>query len=188
MVVFCVGCVVDVVWWCIILLNYILYWCSCDVVLYCYLLLINIAKAALTAARSAATSIYVVPLLQAELDEMSGILHCEEGDTVTAYSYFLEAYEAFDSGKDVRALTVLKYMALCKTLNITADTAGSKLTGAAAVAAASGHSSVAAAHEVAHLFTGKYGLKYGGADMDAMQAVAKAAEHRSLQEFKDAVC
>jgi 26S proteasome regulatory subunit N6 len=32
----------------------------------------------------------VVPLLQAEIDEMSGILHCEEADYVTAYSYFLE--------------------------------------------------------------------------------------------------
>lgn len=148
------------------------------------------AKAALTASRSASTSIYVVPLLQAELDEMSGMLQCEEGDTVTAFSYFLEAYEAFDNANDKRALTVLKYMALCKILNISAAAIGSKnLTGAAAAALASSSTQASSnsANEVAHLFTGKYALKHGGPDMNAMAAVAKAAEHRSLQEFKDAI-
>lgn len=48
------------------------------------------AKAALTASRSNANSIYVTPLLQAELDEMSGTLCCEEKDNVTGFSYFLE--------------------------------------------------------------------------------------------------
>ena len=32
----------------------------------------------------------LVPVLQAEIDEMSGVLHCEESDYTTAYSYFLE--------------------------------------------------------------------------------------------------
>ena len=57
---------------------------------YICICVLTIAKASLTASRSAANSIYVSPLLQAEIDEMSGALHCEEGDHTTAYSYFLE--------------------------------------------------------------------------------------------------
>ena len=34
--------------------------------------------------------------MQAELDTMSGVLHTEEGDYITAGSYFLESYEGFD--------------------------------------------------------------------------------------------
>lgn len=142
------------------------------------------AKASLTASRTAANSIYVVPVLQAEIDEMSGVLHCEESDYVTAYSYFLEvsrriilfcvsrlkcllpmrpqAFDAYDQANHSSAIACLKYMVLCKVLN---DTPG----------------------EVSALMASKFGMKHAGADLDAMAAVARAAKARSLEEFQAAV-
>lgn len=120
------------------------------------------AKAALTASRTAANSIYVAPQLQAELDEMNGILHCEEGDYVTSFSYFLEAFDAYDQCSDKRAVVCLKYMALSKVLNN-------------------------AAHEVPALFSGKLGVKHAGPDVNAMSAIASSAKSRSLEDFKKAV-
>ena len=76
------------------------------------------SKAALTASRTCANSIYVSPSLQATIDNMSGVLHCEEGDYDTAHSYFLEAFEQLDQLNDTeRAVPCLKYMMLCRILD-----------------------------------------------------------------------
>jgi 26S proteasome regulatory subunit N6 len=76
------------------------------------------AKAALTASRTAANAIYVSPQLQATIDSMSGIIHCEEGDYDTAHSYFLEAFEQLDQLNDnEKAVQTLKYMMLCRILD-----------------------------------------------------------------------
>mmetsp|Transcript_17513 Transcript_17513/g.29535 ORF Transcript_17513/g.29535 Transcript_17513/m.29535 type:complete len:512 (-) Transcript_17513:111-1646(-) len=146
------------------------------------------AKASLTASRSAANAIYVVPLLQAEIDEMSGTLHCEEGDYPTAYSYFLEAFDAYDSSSSssssgsssrsnssnssskasgsaataTSAVTILQYMILCKVLNDLAT-------------------------EVPALLSSKHGMKHAGVELEAMGAIAKAAKVRSLEDFQTAV-
>jgi 26S proteasome regulatory subunit N6 len=121
------------------------------------------AKASLTASRTAANAIYVTPLLQAEIDEMSGVLHCEETDYNTAYSYFLEAFDAYDQGHQKTAATsCLKYMILCKVLNNQSN-------------------------DVPSLIASKLAAKHNGIDVEAMAAIAKAAKVHSLEDFQAAV-
>lgn len=118
------------------------------------------AKAALTAARSIANSVYIVPKTQAYIDMMSGTLHAEERDYKTSYSYFYEAFEAFNQLNDrEEALPALKYMLLSRIANGDAS-------------------------DVQGTINSKNGIKYAGLDLDAMLAVAKAHEKRSLEEFQ----
>jgi len=117
------------------------------------------AKASLTSARTAANAIYCPPLLQAQIDLMAGTLHAEEKDFKTAFSYFYESYENFDSIANPQAVDVLKYMLLCKIM-------------------------LSAPDDVSSLLNGKPGIKHAGAALEAMRAVAKAHQERSLNEFE----
>ncbi|NWS64026.1 PSD11 ATPase, partial [Chunga burmeisteri] len=121
------------------------------------------ARAALTSARTTANAIYCPPKLQAALDMQSGIIHAaEEKDWKTAYSYFYEAFEGYDSIDNSKAITALKYMLLCKImLNIPED--------------------------VQALVSGKLALRYAGRQTEALKCVAQASKNRSLADFEKAL-
>ncbi|KAF8794448.1 26S proteasome non-ATPase regulatory subunit like protein [Argiope bruennichi] len=121
------------------------------------------ARAALTAARTTANGIYCPPKLQAALDLQSGILHAaDEKDFKTAFSYFFEAFEGYESVDDAKAVVSLKYMLLSKIMLGDSD-------------------------DVLSLTMGKLALKYAGIDVDAMKAIAAASSKRSLAEFQEAL-
>ena len=117
------------------------------------------AKAALTASRTCANAIYCPPQLQAEIDIMSGILHCEEKDYKTGYSYFYEAHEGLNSIGDPEAMQPLLYMLLCKVMSQRPE-------------------------DVQALIVTKAGVKFVGRQIDALKALAIALKLRSLHEFQ----
>lgn len=121
------------------------------------------AKAALTSARTSAASVYTPPLLQAGLDMQSGMLHAEDKDFNTAYSYFIEALEGYHSQESVAlATSALQYMLLCKImLNLSDD--------------------------INNLLTSKQAQRYTGTNLEAMKAVARAHANRSLEDYEKAL-
>ncbi|EDO18480.1 hypothetical protein Kpol_1032p77 [Vanderwaltozyma polyspora DSM 70294] len=125
------------------------------------------AKAALTASRTAANSIYCPTVTMAELDLMSGILHCEDKDYKTAYSYFFESFESFHNlsthDSYEKACQLLKYMLLSKIMLNLID-------------------------EVNTILNAKYTKEtYQSRGIDAMKAIAEAYNNRSLLEFNTAI-
>lgn len=120
------------------------------------------ARAALTSARTSANAVYTPTLTQAELDTMSGILNAEDKDYKTAFSYFYEAFDGFNTLNDPRTVEVLKYMLLLKImLNLIDDVNG--------------------------LLANKNVMKHTLRDVDAMKAIATAYSNRLLKEFEDAM-
>lgn len=121
------------------------------------------SRASLSSARTSANAIYCPPLTQAGLDMQAGILHAEEHDFNTAYSYFIEAMEGYHSQDVIKKATdALKYMLLCRIMENQTD-------------------------EVNQLLEGKHAIKYAGRDLEAMKAIARAHSSKSLAEFEQAL-
>mmetsp|Transcript_67029 Transcript_67029/g.181269 ORF Transcript_67029/g.181269 Transcript_67029/m.181269 type:complete len:447 (-) Transcript_67029:93-1433(-) len=118
------------------------------------------SKAALTASKTNANAIHCPPLLQAEIDLLSGVVSAREKDFRTAYSYFYEAFEAFNAGeKEDKARRSMKYMLMTQIMLGRPD-------------------------DTKSLINSKTGLKYAGPQVDAMAAVAGAHKERSLKKYE----
>ncbi|KAH9907873.1 PCI-domain-containing protein [Xylariomycetidae sp. FL2044] len=124
---------------------------------------ISKARAALTSARTSAASVYTPPLLQANLDMQSGMLHTMDQDFNTAFSYFIEALDGYHSQDETaRAQAALQYMLLCKIMLNLAD-------------------------DVNNLMASKQAQRYAGQNLEAMKAIARAHSNRSLEEYERAL-
>jgi len=154
------------------------------------------AKAALTAARTAANSIYIPPSLQAEIDLQSGTLHADERDYKTAYSYFFEAFEQKNALDDPKAVFCLKYMLLCKIMMNDSEEVPSIISGKAGlkyiglqVGCDTGlpppHPSLPETSVFQPIGTHRFGNFLS--QIDAIKAVAKAHQDRSLSDFQVAI-
>lgn len=162
------------------------------------------SRAGLTSARTSAASVYTPPALQAGLDMQSGQLHAEDRDFNTAFSYFIEALEGYQTlasssvrnvdtaGTDPRQRTssdemmrnsytakaerALQYMLLCKVMLNATDDVNSLLTSKAALKLSRDPSRPAGGSEAS-----------AATSLEAMKAIAQAHAHRSLGEYEAAL-
>ena len=94
------------------------------------------------------------------MELQSGILHAEEKDYKTSYSYFFEAFETYNTlNSKALALRALQYMLLAKIM-------------------------MGSPQDVPSLLSGKVALQYKHADVDSLMKIAKACVARALHDFE----
>ncbi|GMT18659.1 hypothetical protein PFISCL1PPCAC_9956, partial [Pristionchus fissidentatus] len=120
----------------------------------------NKARTSLVMAKTVSNTAFMTPILQAAIDLQSGILAAEDNDFRTAYSYFYESFENFESlpASTNDCIKTLKYMCLAKIV-------------------------LDEPEHIKILLTGK--RKFESVHLEAMKALGKAFEKRSLSMFHE---
>mmetsp|Transcript_2707 Transcript_2707/g.4600 ORF Transcript_2707/g.4600 Transcript_2707/m.4600 type:complete len:390 (+) Transcript_2707:2-1171(+) len=118
------------------------------------------AKSSLTSVKTVANSIYVVPMLQAEIDFMSGLISADERDYNTAYSYFYETFEGYRSmNQNEMAANAFKFMLFSKVMSKQPD-------------------------DAINLINSSVSLKFQSRHVEAMKQVALASKQQNLLMFE----
>merc|ERR1712039_22186 len=98
---------------------------------------------------------------QADIDLWSGIIAAREKDYRTSFSYFYEAFEAFNAAENLeKGKTAMKYQLLSKIMQNRAA-------------------------ETSTIINSKSGLKYASPEIDAMGAIATSLQDRALKQFEE---
>jgi len=124
---------------------------------------ISKSKAALTSVKTLITKVYVDPKLQANIDLHAGILAAHEKDFNLAYSYFFEAFDAYNiptQRKRNKGLRAFQLMIL------------SKIVG--------GH-----LDEVNNVVLSKQGKNYIGKEVEALRSIESAIREKSIKVLED---
>jgi 26S proteasome regulatory subunit N6 len=143
------------------------------------------SKAALTSARVYANAIYCPPTVQAALDMQAGILHAEESDFKTGFSYFYETFEGLITLEDQieKSQTALKYMMICKIMLGEPDQVQPLFMAAKSKLVLTNKKNIEKEQADAVNVNTSKGA-FISRDLDAVLAISKAYQHRSLKEFE----
>ena len=124
---------------------------------------ISKAKATLTSVKTLITKVYVEPKLQANIDMHAGILAAYEKDFNLAFSYFYEAFDAYNIPNQKRRNKGLRAFQLMILSKIVGDHL----------------------EEVNNIVLSKQGKDYYGKEVEALRSIEAAIREKSIKLLKD---